>query len=700
MPNLHSFALASAILAASASPVMAQETSTKPTAATREGVIAYTPADFAASRPNTALEMVNRLPGFTLDGGDQVRGFAGAAGNVLIDGQRPTSKSEQLSDTLARIPISQVERIEIIRGGAAGIDMQGRTVIANVIRKHADTFQQVATLTGLAFARTGHTLPGWDYEATLQKGDQQFDFELSRGLAYDDSVGYGTRTTVDVPTNTVTLLQRDFTEADGLVYTARGGYKGPLAGGVFSANGQVSTDEFKDEEHFSSVATDERYMNHSANDRGEIGLNYKRPFAEKFEIEVLGLSKLAQGTGLSTGNTLNSTSLFNVHAEAGESIGRGILRYTASPTLSFEGGGEAAYNYRKQQIALTLDTQRLTLPASDVKVEEARGEGFLQGTWRPSQKFTLEAGVRMERSTITETGDQPLERSFVYPKPRLLATWSPTKNDQVRLRIERVVGQLDFQDFISNTDLNSGVLSAGNSDLRPSKTWAYEIAFEKRFLGAGAAVLTLRHEEITDVVDRLPFLVGVDANGDGVPDDANNDGIPDKQLVSGIGNIGDGTNDVAQLNLTLPLEKIGIKGGEFKVNALFRSGHVHDPLTLEKRNISGQRPNDVKVNYRQDLPAWNLSYGLTWYPGWSERRYLLAEVDAFDLHQFWGSFIEYKPTPKFTLRAELNNFNPYHFAVQRREFNAPRNTGSITTIETERRQSQVIGMLRARWTFD
>jgi outer membrane receptor protein involved in Fe transport len=699
VPNLNSFALASVILAASAAPVMAQETPPKPAAASREGVIGYAPADFAASRPNTALDMVNRLPGFTLDSGDQVRGFAGAAGNVLIDGQRPTSKSEQLSDTLARIPINQVERIDIIRGGAAGIDMQGRTVIANVIRKHVDSFQQVATLSGIAFARTGHTLPGWDYEATLQKGEQRFDLELSRGIAYDDSVGYGTRTTVDVPTNTVTLLQHDFTEADGLVYTARGGYKGPLAGGVFSANGQISTDEFKDEEHFYSPATDERYMSRSANDRGEIGLNYKRPIAEKFEIEVLGLSKLAQGSGVSTGDANGSSSLFDVNAEAGESIGRGILRYTASPTLSFEGGGEAAYNYRKQQIAFTQDHLRVALPASDVKVEETRGEGFLQGTWRPSPKFTLEAGVREERSTITETGDEPLERSFVYPKPRLLATWSPTKSDQVRVRIERVVGQLDFQDFISNTDLNSGVLSAGNSDLRPSKTWAYEIAFEKRFWGGGAAVLTLRHEDITDVVDRLPFLVGVDANGDGIPDDANNDGVPDQVLVSGIGNIGDGSNDVAQLNLTLPLEKLGIKGGELKVNALFQSGHVHDPLTHESRNISGQRPNDVKVNYRQDLPAWNLSYGFTWYPGWSERRYLLEEVDALDLHQFWASFVEYKPTPKFTLRAEIDNFDPYHFSVQRREFDAPRNTGSITTIETERRQSQIIGMVRARWTI-
>jgi hypothetical protein len=69
--------------------------------ANSEGIISYTPADFAAARPNTALDMINRMPGFSFDGGDNVRGFAGAAGNVLIDGARPTSKTDGLGDTLA-----------------------------------------------------------------------------------------------------------------------------------------------------------------------------------------------------------------------------------------------------------------------------------------------------------------------------------------------------------------------------------------------------------------------------------------------------------------------------------------------------------------------------------------------------------------------------------------------------------------------
>ena len=104
-----------------------------------QGVSTYPPAFFAGAQPTNAFDMIARLPGFSFDGGSGVRGFAGAAGNVLIDGQRPTTKSDDLQSILRRIPASQVVRVDVIRGGAPGIDMQGKTVIANVVLKSGDS---------------------------------------------------------------------------------------------------------------------------------------------------------------------------------------------------------------------------------------------------------------------------------------------------------------------------------------------------------------------------------------------------------------------------------------------------------------------------------------------------------------------------------------------------------------------------------
>ena len=70
------------------------------------GITPYVAAFFAASQPNSAMDMISRIPGFSFDGGDNVRGYGGAAGNVLIDGQRPATKSESLEDALRRIQAS------------------------------------------------------------------------------------------------------------------------------------------------------------------------------------------------------------------------------------------------------------------------------------------------------------------------------------------------------------------------------------------------------------------------------------------------------------------------------------------------------------------------------------------------------------------------------------------------------------------
>src|SRR5262249_49801260 len=156
-----------------------------------------------------------------------------------------------------------------------------------------------------------------------------------------------------------------------------------------------------------------------------------------------------------------------------------ILKHATTPALSIEGGGEVAYNYRDQKTALVQNGAPAALPAANVRVEELRGEVFADATWKPGPKYSLETGVRIAESTITETGDDARERSFTYPKPRLLATWSPTPNNQVRLRIERSVDQLDFSDFASSVNVTTSILNAGNAELRPDTTWAYEIALER-----------------------------------------------------------------------------------------------------------------------------------------------------------------------------------------------------------------------------
>ncbi|MFN9711980.1 MAG: TonB-dependent receptor plug domain-containing protein, partial [Alphaproteobacteria bacterium] len=129
---LGSMMLAAVTAAAPQAAALASAPSTPLAADSARGVIAYPPSFFAESQPANAYDMVLRVPGFAFDKGAAVRGLAGAGGNVLIDGQTPVSKTDSLDEILKRIPAGGVERIELIRGGAPGIDMEGRTILANV----------------------------------------------------------------------------------------------------------------------------------------------------------------------------------------------------------------------------------------------------------------------------------------------------------------------------------------------------------------------------------------------------------------------------------------------------------------------------------------------------------------------------------------------------------------------------------------
>ena len=94
-----------------------------PPSAPPQAATSHPAAYFAGAQAGNAWEMLLRLPGFALDTGDTIRGFEGGGGNALVDGQRPTSKTDPLDELLRRIPAARIERIDLIRGGAPGIDM-------------------------------------------------------------------------------------------------------------------------------------------------------------------------------------------------------------------------------------------------------------------------------------------------------------------------------------------------------------------------------------------------------------------------------------------------------------------------------------------------------------------------------------------------------------------------------------------------
>jgi outer membrane receptor protein involved in Fe transport len=666
------FVLAQAAAAAvSPAPAAAEATA---------GVTSYPPEFFADAHPNSALDMVARLPGFSLDTGSGVRGYEGAAGNVLIDGQRPAAKSDGLDAILQRILSTHVARIDVIRGGAPGIDMQGKTVIANVITKGGGGFRAVIHYASDR-STDGRAYNTLRVEGSGQIGQRSLEGGLTVSGFIDDGLGDGplTRTAGD---GVRLLAGHIHGQGWGTQSVLTGATEAPLAGGRLRINGRALAQTYNSDE-LDSIRLPDTHSEHDHQDdnkwQSELGGRYNHGFGTRTNVEFVALRQDAHEEYADAFDTPTDAQIFHQDTTTSETILRGVMKFQQTPKLSWEAGAEGAYNTLDNAIRFSANGASIRLPAANVRVTETRGEVFGKAVWRPFQTITVEGAVREEGSNIASAGDVNLEKTLYYTKPRILVTWAPSADTQVRVRYEREVGQLDFGAFTASTTLVSGVVTAGNPNLVPSQSWTSEIALERHFWGSGGITLTARHLALTDVVDRAPIF------------------LPSGAAFDAPANIGDATEDDAVVDLTLPLDKLGLKGAQIRGQFTRRWSTVTDPTTRAPRGISGQRPTDWELHFSQ--PVGQVIYGVDVFGSWQQRNYRFNAVQIDKLGANVTPFWEWKPKPDLSLRIELANITARGFKHVFENFGGPRGAAPLALVEQRTVHPGRIIHIRLRKTF-
>ncbi|WP_312782781.1 TonB-dependent receptor domain-containing protein [Brevundimonas sp.] len=671
-------ATTAALTFAAAAPALAETTRAPQTAeASDQGVLIFAPDFFKDARPNTALDMVNRIPGFSVNDGDGARGFEGAVGNILINGARPASKNDTGSNVLSRTVAAQVERIELVRGGAPGIEMQGYSVVANVILKTTSSREHILT-TNASLFEGGQDLFGGSYQFTAREGERTWGVTLGDGISSSDSNGAGYVVRSDANGN-VLRNEQYYNDGYGGGNSIRGNYSSPFMGGKIDLTARYGINDWHNinRQTAPDVLRESLYDNDGKS--GELGVVYTRPLSEKLKLETRFIHEFEEFDNVSTsrnrdGAVISPEQLFASNGNGSETILRGLVRYERSPAMDFEAGGEVAYNMLETEQAYSVGGVAVPLPSASVKVEETRGELFGKGTWRINPKWTLESGLRLESSTISQSGDASQEKSFFFAKPRILATWTPMANTQVRARFERTVGQLDFDDFAASAEFADESVFGGNVNLSPESRWISELTFEKRFWGEGIVSLGLRHDEITDAIDLIPLEGGLAA----------------------VGNIGDGTLDQLSLNVTIPTTKLGLSGGKFGFRNTWNKTEVTDPTTGETRAISGVRPTQATITFQQDITSWKLQWGGAWIPLLGQKNFQPDQISGWRGTDYYEMWAEYKPTPTLSIRAQVNIWNDFD---QERIVFANRETRPVAFVEERFVDPRTFWQIRVRKTF-
>lgn len=637
--------------------------------------VSYAPSFFAQYTPQTALDMVRRVPGFSVDEGSDRRGFSGTAGNVLIDGARPSAKSQGVEDILGRIPAKQVVRIDLIRGATTG-EAAGQAVVVNVVRTAsagAGRYEIEAEHTA-----SGRITPRGELSYNGRVGRLEFTLGADRYIEARPLFGY--RLYRDAQENLAAYsydgTPRTFREANG-----NAAISAPLFGGTFNLNGSAGRWNFKtalESSRFTpaSVPVDSFRLSIDERQRDrEIGGDWERRFGD-FNLKLIGLDTRRwysndEATLSRDANGAQTELIAQQRRDQSvESIGRASLGWRLSDAHRIEFGGEGALNTLDAHTDLTVDSGSgpvvIPLDAANVRVEEERYEGFLTWNWKVSPRWTLESGVTVETSTISQTGDTTASRTLTFWKPNAQVTRQLGARDQIRLRVLRDVSQLDFGDFASSATLADNSVAAGNPDLRPQAAWRAEATLDKRFGKDGAITLTFRHDWIEDAADLVPIL-----------------DTSSGQFFDAPGNIGEGSLSTVRLNGTIPLGFL-LNGAQLKPDLSWWTSEVTDPVTGQKRALSEFSESELNIELRQDIAAHKLAWGLVYFKRSEIHFYRVREIETYEEGPFLDFYAETTAIPGVKVRGFVNNIFDSPFKRERRFF-APDRTGAFNFEEERKR---------------
>ena len=182
---------AALLIAALAVPAGAQDTAPRPapppsdapTANVSDGVPAgrgrsYEPAYFERFGPRNALDMLVQVPGFEIRGGGGGRGLGQADENVLVNGERLSSKTDSARDQLSRIPVGNVVRIDIVDGTT--LDIPGLSgQVANVITRRSGVSGQFNYNAQIRAYNADPALYGGEVSVTGSTGALDYTLALS-----------------------------------------------------------------------------------------------------------------------------------------------------------------------------------------------------------------------------------------------------------------------------------------------------------------------------------------------------------------------------------------------------------------------------------------------------------------------------------------------------------------------------------------
>lgn len=643
---------------------------------------------FQPFAPTTALQIVQRVPGFQLQDTDQdVRGFGQAAGNVVINGERPSAKSDSLQTILERIPAARVLRVEVGPGDGFGAEFAGKPQVLNLV------LTEDAGVNGTGEVRfrrpfTGEIRLDGKASALVKRGKSSFNIALDYNNDALTEYGFDLLTrlpdgeqlerrdkfnSIDDPEGNMSV---GWSHDDGADRKANLNFRYALGRFRLSQDNQVTpaVGPLRDD----TLEQDFRYH------QFELGGDVTRPLAGGAVKLILLATRTSRDRSELVINQTQEAILggFSQKQDSveSESVARLVWSRPSTGGWSIEAGGEAVLNRLDNSVDLFSigpdgGQSPIELPLADATVREVRVEPFVNMGRVLATGLRADLGLTFERSRLTVSGDATAERTLSYLKPKASLDW---RNGvwQLQAKAERTVNQLNFGDFISLAELTSDRVNGGNADLVPQTAWEFLVTAERPFLVTGVIRAELGINFVQQVQDRVPVEDGLDAPG----------------------NLGSGRMKIARLNIDAPLSRFGIPGGRAKLYFSLVDTNVQDPYTLQDRHFTNYTLWVLDVSFRQDLGRF--AWGVDTYTNSGSTQYRRNEEDrSYRQNPFVEAFVEYRPDNRTTITARVENLLDVNFYRERTFYQPDRSNPEPNMREFRQRKQHITPSLILKRTF-
>ncbi|MEL6485693.1 MAG: TonB-dependent receptor plug domain-containing protein [Pseudomonadota bacterium] len=651
----------------------------------------YTPEDFARFAPRSALDMARQVPGFSIREGDGARGLGQADTNVLINGRRISGKSNGPVAALQRIPTEEVVRLELVDG--ASLDIGGLTgQVLNVITAGSGGISGQYRYAP-QFRSFGTDPRFYEGRIAIAGGGDKTDWTLSldnnsnrRGDEGPELVFDGAGELIDT---------RDEIRTDDSDQPSLSGSYTRIAdnGNVLNLTGQIGANIRREDEiseRSGSIDPVDRVRDFRSSEdefNFEVGADYQFGLGPG-KLKLIAYHSTEDSPTVGTSVTTFSDgsdpegSRFTRDADEGETIARAEYSFPAiTGDLLIAAEGVRNFldiNSTLKELDAGGNFVPVELEGATARVDEDRAE--VQATYsRPlATNLQFQLSLAGEYSRISQSGELGQTRTFYRPKGFVALDWKVRQGVNIAARVERLVGQLNFFDFIATVDLNQDRENVTNADLVPQQSWRAEVEANISLGALGTLNLRPFYEDITDIVDQIPIEGGGQAPGN----------IPSATLYG------------IETEVTLLSEGIGWRGTRLDLSVDASGSSVRDPLLGFTREISNNQTINIRTEARHDLPDTSWAFGGSFF--WDDRADNVRLDEIFVRNEsfpgFTQVFVENKDVGGLTLRLAVNNLTDRTNRFDRTVF-VDRAAGVVDFVEDRDREFGTIFTFEVEGSF-